>query len=177
MSLIQLLLVGRSVERERSAPGRYRMVDKSYLPNFGPPSSVREKLERSAKVVGKGFEVGPKPVTSTSKPLGESMALKLRFLEKERRVEIEAQGTITRPTDPAGPSLEEVQVLRNDLVETDLDVVVGSGSELRHAQVQSGSSKSARVRLLASLWGQQRSGRFLNAARSTILFFSGTHAR
>ncbi len=148
MSLMQLLTASRSVNGAKDGPSRYKMAEQNLLPKFAPakrpislaPASVEENHlspEVSAVETPSLFEQEPvvtaRPVVAKSfeelkkmMPVEKvSPARKEKFLKTFFAKIFPARRTRKSSFTPvqAEWSLDKVAVMRNDLSETDLEVV------------------------------------------------------
>lgn len=140
MSLLRLLTAGRSLVSVRDTESRYRLTTQRLLPQFGPASnpfsSRGEAQSVPAAAIHPDAETGvvlPKAVAK-----GSGRVFWLRTSARWSGWRAKMGGLLVRPrravAKPAIPqfskppvqgelSLDRVKVMRNDLSETDLEVV------------------------------------------------------
>lgn len=134
MSLMQLLAVGKSVDRVSGEPGRYRPAEPGMVPDFRGSGTAQEpnlrmtmnKFEAERAVVGvapSGSSSGSSSRSSAGVrqrfPLGRWTAMRNPFHKLGRRGEspMPVQGELM---------LDAVKPVRNDLTDSDLMVVQGA---------------------------------------------------
>lgn len=207
MSLIRLLLVGQSVVRKGSVAGRYKLVKGRALPEFGPQPPRRDLRGRSQSVATfnvsklrptepqcaepniqvslKGSEAHDqslKPTPHVDAHNGSDEHEGVSAIWKRNRQSVGR--TMTNPFGKATASdltlnleIENVTVMRNDLIESDLHVVprrlevMPQDKTVRIADV---CDRNSGARELGWQPGVSRAIRFV---RSTVGFFTGQHAR
>lgn len=139
MSLMQLLTVGKSFRTIDDRPSPYRMMQQNYLPRFGPmhgggvkeptrplqpprptqPKPAWAGVQESARVVAKA--VGPRVAQGAAKAApGERTRGVRRWFGWGRKAGGRRAGAQVVQGELA---LDLVKVVRNDLSESDLEVV------------------------------------------------------
>lgn len=145
MSLLRLLTVGRSLGIIRDQPSRYKMTQQSLLPKFGPTKPV-ESGDAERQETLKATEVPPLETKNTQTAVPDRKPAKAKKYMKTIETESSGQpkpayphgrwtlfrnplGFVTsRPKPVEAPvqgelSLDEVKPVRNDLSDSDLEVV------------------------------------------------------
>jgi hypothetical protein len=159
MSLLQLLTTGKALEGLENSSHRYHMTNQRLLPKFGsrrnpfsaseaPPAEPVEAKALTAPVAAKPppsvFSAGParKPEGGWfAKWLGEARSKVLGWVRKPVQKVPRQVAAATQPVPRQGElRLEGIKVMRNDLSETDLEIVkaipapeAGSAAEARPA--------------------------------------------
>ncbi len=141
MSLLRLLSTGKSLVTVRDTESRYRLTTQRLLPKFGPTKNPFAATETAGPPV---FPMPPKLETGSLSPKATArkparlLWQRMSLLLSEWRVKISRMlalaGPPSEPTKLAIPrfcrsqvqgelSLDRVKVVRNDLRDTDLEVV------------------------------------------------------
>src|SRR5262249_19280693 len=151
MSLMKLLLMGRSVDDSRDAPHRYRLCQKSFPPKFGLPKNQSVVDAGEPVVASKALEAAPSkrfscvigaamPQRQPQMVCSPKASLRVRrlprldwkraitFFEKlhfafRRRISRPRIATVNPNSLQPELSLDAVKVIRNDLNDADLEVV------------------------------------------------------
>jgi len=140
MSLMQLLMVGRSLNTAQDRPSPYRVTQQNLLPHFGGKSHSDEAtiLDHAAQASRVAAAVRHEMTTQEDKPSDEPAGTKTpsptsgqakpgqhwRFwLRNPFRLDPEAK----KPTEVIQGELvlESVKVVRNDLSDADLELIPG----------------------------------------------------
>jgi hypothetical protein len=125
MALMNLLTAGRSLSEARERPHRYK-VKSGALPKFGNPGVVAEVVKPPVPVaVGAQMEnaVGSEPMNSNV--VAETMRGVPALGEWTRKINLfkPARSTAARAVVQGELSLERVKPVRNDLSDSDLELV------------------------------------------------------
>jgi len=136
MSLLRLLTSGRCLMGLEDSANRYRVNEQALLPKFGSARNPFRKTVVSAKAVAPGVPQVATPADAPacespkeSKPgRSQSKGLAGRVTNRLRRLIKGRSGTGVLPAAGAKPmqaelGLESVQVIRNDLSDSDIAVV------------------------------------------------------
>lgn len=153
MSLLQLLTTGKALEGAHNSPHRYRLTNHRLLPKFGSKQNPFAAKESSVSAPQSG-DAKPSTASAETKPSspkgGSSRrnyksalekllpwlkSLRLpRFHLRGKRNPTAAQPSVAMPASVATQGelrLEGIRVVRNDLSETDLEIVTGSGDKAK----------------------------------------------
>ena len=135
MSMMRLLAAGKSLAGLKNPAARYRMGNPGALPKFGPAAAVAAKAkEEPASVPPAPARSEPEPAAGgtmaapTGKSVPESQPGALskivsRLLPARGRVTSSRKSGLAKQPVQAELTLENIRVVRNDLSDTDLEVV------------------------------------------------------
>lgn len=117
MSLMQLLTVGRSFRTVQDRPSPYKMTEQCLLPKFGRGAAIEGAFDGLGRERGEPDGLVEKRV---SVPVVDvpGKRVTMRNLFKRRRVDGESGRVVQGEL-----ALDTVKVVRNDLMESDFEVV------------------------------------------------------
>ncbi len=136
MGLMQLLAVGHTFRGIRDTPSPYRIAKETWLPRFGPEGSAGEvKPPVEPLKGGARADASPAPVltpaaavkqsgaTLDASALSASRASRQKLPFYIRMVPFRSSTRFQAPLRQGELSLDKVTVVRNDLRDSDIDVV------------------------------------------------------
>lgn len=162
MSLIKLLSVSQSFERTKTDPDRYKIQQQYLLPKFAPanrPISLAPQPLFEGRRVPSGLDHTTVPVSSTADTLAEKIRLSAMNNPFHRQANSRDQAQLVEE-----PAIEKVRVVRNDLNETDLEVVRAVSTPSRSPEARK-PEPQRRGKGSGLIWNQLTT-RLMSVARS-----------
>jgi hypothetical protein len=190
MSLMKLLSVSKSLAGGRNQPGRYKMAEQGLLPKFAPigrPVSLapRQKLaELAPKQEAHGTPTNPSGLRQQQfLSAAETVAEPVKTIASGGRSAVCVNANVTttdwfrlgnkpsvnrfagrpNPLAPAELSLDAVKPVRNDLSDSDLQIVPAK-PELKSGPLKAPRPRWLRPELTGLAWSRL-SSRFFNSER------------
>ncbi len=154
MSLLQLLSVSQSFKGTWSEPSRYRMVEQGSLPRFVPASQPVWRMPKpEAQIQAQDRTCGRDQEKSARMAAPQRGAVRLDASTKFQPGPARSKSNRSAPLMQEELSLERVKVVRNDLAEADLEIVVARPKTSRNFPAQPGAPQEP-VKLMSAVWNQ-----------------------
>jgi hypothetical protein len=137
MGLMQLLTVGRSLSEARDRPHRFKLLNGA-MPNFGEADREnRKRVVRHAETAAGNAALGESRMKSEAAQAGNDSDKAMNAYPLGRwTLKANPFKSSAKPATPVVQgelSLEKVKVVRNDLTDSDLELVVAAKSASKAA--------------------------------------------
>lgn len=164
MGLMQLLTVGRSLSEARDRPHRFKLLNGA-MPTFGHPKGMEGKQKGEWNAEEPGTEITERKTDSEEQAMKTETAQTIEKTEKASGMNAYPLGRWTlkgnpfksstkparRPVVQGELSLDKVKVIRNDLSDSDLELVAaGKRAQKGNVFAVPGSAETTRL----SLWAR-----------------------